>query len=472
MIEKRIRQFSVFFLIYVVIAVFFFFIGGDQIQYSMIESNIQPAKGMFQELSVGTVLEQTFYSSSDTLDCVSFMTGTYGRENAGTMELSLLDADTNQEYTHLSLPVKELPDYDMFIWKFGEELSDVNHKQFIFRIESTCPAGQAPTLYYSEPEKGVAPAWVNHEQKDVQFTFQFSGKSYSWFGQYYWILATALGGLLLTYMVITISREKQGKYTFPIYIEGVWKKYGFLIRQLVVRDFKIKYKRSVLGYFWSFLNPLLTMLVQYFVFSNLFKSNIRNYPVYLLSGTILFSFFQEAIGQGLLSVLANASLITKVYMPKYIYPITKVLSSSVNLVISVIPLLIVTVITGEKITPAILLLPFALLCLLLFCVGLSMLLASAMVFFRDTQYLWGIATLIWMYATPLFYPETIIPEQYRVVLKINPLYHIIKFVRTILMDGVSPEPRRYFYCLIFAGVACIVGGIVFKKSQDKFVLYV
>ena len=159
-------------------------------------------------------------------------------------------------------------------------------------------------------------------------------------------------------------------------------------------------------------------------------------------------------------------------MPKYIYPITKVLSSSVNLVISIIPLLIVTIITGERITIAILLLPFALFCLLLFCVGLSMLLASAMVFFRDTQYLWGIATLIWMYGTPMFYPETIIPEQYRVILKINPLYHIIKFVRTILMDGVSPEPRRYFYCLISAVVACIIGGIVFKKSQDKFVLYV
>ena len=101
-----------------------------------------------------------------------------------------------------------------------------------------------------------------------------------------------------------------------------------------------------------------------------------------------------------------------------------------------------------------------------------MLLASAMVFFRDTQYLWGIATLIWMYATPLFYPDTIIPEQYRIILKLNPLYHFIKFVRTVLIDGVSPEPRRYFYCLVSALFICIVGSIVFKKSQDKFVLYI
>ena len=472
MIEKRVKQFSIVFLTYVVIAVAFFFIGGDQIQYSMIESNIQPVKGMFPELSAGTVLEQSFYSSTDTLDQVSFMTGTYGRENTGTVEVSLLDADTQQDYLRLSLPVKELPDNDMFLWEFDEPLLNVKHKHFVLRVESTCPVGQAPTIYYSDPETGVAPAWMNHEQTDIQFTFQFCGKAYSWFGQHYWILAVVLGGFLLIYMAVALWREKKGKYTFPIYIEEIRKKYGFLIRQLVVRDFKIKYKRSVLGYLWSFLNPLLTMLVQYFIFSNLFKSDVENFPVYLLSGTILFSFFQDAVGQGLISILANASLITKVYMPKYIYPITKVLSSSVNLLISFIPLLLVTVITGENITPAILLLPFAVLCLLLFCVGLSMFLASAMVFFRDTQYLWGIATLIWMYATPLFYPETIIPEQYRIVLKINPLYHIIKFVRTILIDGVSPEPRRYFYCLFSAVFACIIGSIVFKKSQDKFVLYI
>lgn len=472
MIKKRIKQFSLIFFIYGIISISFFFIGGDQIQYSIIESNTQPVKGMFPELSSGNFVEQSFYSSSDTINSLSFMVGTYGRKNTGTLELSLLDADTQQIITSLSVPADEFTDHEMFTWEFNEELADVKHKQFIFHIESTCPEGQAPGICYSDLEDGVIPAWMNQEQKDVQFAFQFKGKLYSCFGQNYWMLTGILAVLLLLYMTIALYREIKGKNTFPIYIEGVWKRYGFLIRQLVVRDFKIKYKRSVLGYFWSFLNPLLTMLVQYFVFSNLFKSNIKNYPVYLLSGTILFSFFQEAVGQGLISILANASLITKVYMPKYIYPITKVLSSSVNLVISIIPLLIVTIITGERITIAILLLPFALFCLLLFCVGLSMLLASAMVFFRDTQYLWGIATLIWMYGTPMFYPETIIPEQYRVILKINPLYHIIKFVRTILMDGVSPEPRRYFYCLISAVVACIIGGIVFKKSQDKFVLYV
>ena len=99
-------------------------------------------------------------------------------------------------------------------------------------------------------------------------------------------------------------------------------------------------------------------------------------------------------------------------------------------------------------------------------------LSAAMVFFRDTQYLWGIASLIWMYATPLFYPENIIPEEYQIIQKINPLYHIVKFARVILIEGVSPEPRRYLYCLVSAVAVCLIGAVIFKKSQDKFILYI
>lgn len=130
----------------------------------------------------------------------------------------------------------------------------------------------------------------------------------------------------------------------------------------------------------EFLNPLLTMTVQYIVFSTIFRSGISNFPVYLLSGIILFNFFTDAVGQGLTSIVGNASLITKVYVPKYIYPVTRVVSCSINMLISVIPLLIVTLLTGAKITPAVLLLPFALACLLLFCIGMSLLLSTTEVF--------------------------------------------------------------------------------------------
>ena len=208
------------------------------------------------------------------------------------------------------------------------------------------------------------------------------------------------------------------------------------------------------------------------IFSTIFKSGIENYPVYLLSGIILFNFFSEAIGQGLGSIVYNASLITKVYVPKYIYPVTKVASTSINLFISIIPLLLAVVITGVKITPSILLLPFILGCLLVFCVGMVLMLSAAMVFFRDTQYLWGIISMVWMYATPIFYPEDIIPAHFRFIQTLNPMYYMVKFARTILIDGVSPNPGLYGTCILSAVITCVIGAIIFKKTQNKFVLYI
>lgn len=248
-------------------------------------------------------------------------------------------------------------------------------------------------------------------------------------------------------------------------------KYWFLIKQLVSRDFKSKYKRSVLGVIWSFLNPLLTMSVQYIVFSNLFRFDLPYYPVYLISGIVMFNFFTESCGMTMGSILGNASLIKKVYVPKYIYPLTRVLSSMVNLIISLLPLFLVVLISGLRPTKAYFLVSFELVCLLIFCLGVGMMLASAMVFFRDTQFLWGIISMLWMYITPLFYPESILPENLSFILKMNPLYYFVKFTRICIIDGVSPEPIMYVQCFLFAIGSLIIGSWIFKKSQDKFVLY-
>lgn len=251
---------------------------------------------------------------------------------------------------------------------------------------------------------------------------------------------------------------------------AAFKRYGYLLRQLVSRDFKSKYKRSVLGVLWSFLNPLLTMTVQYIVFSTVFRGNIPNYPLYLLSGIVCFNFFSEATGMALTSIVGNSSLITKVYMPKYIYPLSRVLSSAINLLMSLIPLMMVALLTRTAIRPAILLLPLGLVCLLGFCLGVGLILATMMVFFRDTQFLWGVVSLLWMYATPIFYPESIIPERFILIYKCNPLYHIIRFIRLVLIQGTFPEPKAYMLCLIASFLPLVLGVLVFKKNQDKFVL--
>ena len=249
------------------------------------------------------------------------------------------------------------------------------------------------------------------------------------------------------------------------------QKYRFLIKQLVDRDFKAKYKRSILGVLWSFLNPLLNMLVQYVVFSNMFKFDIPNFPVYLLCGNVVFSYFSESCGMALTSIVGNAGLITKVYVPKYIYPLTRIMSSMVNLLISLIPLFVVALLSGLVPTKAYLLLPVPLLCLAMFCLGLGMLLAAAMVFFRDIQFLWGVLTTIWMYLTPIFYPVSTLPEAVQTVVKMNPLYFYVTFVRTCVINGISPEPVMYAQCALMGLGMLLIGAFVFKRSQDKFVLY-
>lgn len=292
------------------------------------------------------------------------------------------------------------------------------------------------------------------------------------FGQYYWIWVLLFWGCVTAYMMYSFKREREGKNTLGLYGKWVFRRYGFLIEQLVGRDFKSKYKRSVLGYLWSFLNPLMTSLVQYLVFSTLFKSDIEHFPAYLMTGTIFFGFFTEAVSQGLSAIVGNASLIMKVYVPKWIYPVTKVCASSVNFVISLIPLFVIAVATGCWPTPALLLLIYDILCLLVFCIGMALFLSALNVFFRDTQYLWGVITVAWTYATPLFYPETIVPETYRWILRLNPLYHFVKFARICIIDGVSPHINTYGYCLLSAVLMLLIGAFVFRKTQDRFALYI
>ncbi len=249
------------------------------------------------------------------------------------------------------------------------------------------------------------------------------------------------------------------------------KKYRFLISQMVARDFKTKYKRSVLGVFWSFLNPLLTMSVYYFIFSTLFKSDVKNFAVYLMLGIVSFNFFNEACGMTLRAIVDNASLITKVYVPKYIYPLARIVSSAVNLLISLAPLIIIAALTGLEFHLSAFLSVYFLICLVIFSMGMSLMLSALMVFFRDIQFLWGILSMIWMQASAIFYPESILPDRFRIVLQINPLYHFIKNIRICVLDGVSPDPLNYLICLGIALFMLFIGACVFKKLQDRFVLY-
>ena len=243
------------------------------------------------------------------------------------------------------------------------------------------------------------------------------------------------------------------------------------MKQLVARDFKLKYRRSSLGMAWSVMNPLLTMTVQYVVFSTIFKSNIPNYPVYLLTGIVFFAFFNEAVNLGMTSIIGNAALIKKVYMPRYIYPISRLITSLVNFALALIPLFLIVIVTKVPIRFSMLLLVFDIACFLVFTIGITLLLSTIVTFFPDVLHLWSVVSMMWQYLTPIFYPETIIPERFIGIYRLNPLYQYITFARTCIIDGISPAPQAYFWCLFFSLGMLLVGGAVFKKYQERFVFH-
>lgn len=248
-------------------------------------------------------------------------------------------------------------------------------------------------------------------------------------------------------------------------------RYGFLLEQLVKRNFNTKYRQSVLGVLWSFLNPLLTMAVQYVVFSTLFQSDISHFPVYLLTGIILFSFFNECVTLGMDSIVLNGPLITKVAMPKMIYPLSRSLSSLINLAISFVPLALVMLLSGTPLTPALLLVPVAAVLTFLFALGMSLILCTLNVFFRDTRFLWSVVSLLWTYATPIFYPITIIPAAWQPIFRLNPMFQLIDLMRTVIIAGAWPTWGQWGMCIACAVLPLMLGVLIFRRNEDKFVFH-
>lgn len=461
---------------YVVFMSLLYFLAGDQFRYRESRGNIKMTAANFGtvELVPGAKVEQRFSAKIQRFKQISVTWGTYGRKDKGIVRVELIDLLNGSVVLSQKLDVSKLTNGEVTTMAFSRYREDLCDVPMMIRItaDSSAGSGVTPLMNTSAVPSSGETLSINGKPANGVLAFSAEGQDYIWLGLHYWQFAGIGGLLLLIYLIYILVKERRKKKSPLLYALIAVKKYRFLIHQLVSRDFHTKYKRSVLGVFWSFLNPLLTMAVQYFVFSTIFKMSVPFYPVYLLTGIVMFNFFSESCSMGLMSIIGNSSLITKVYVPKYIYPLTRVMSSCINLLISLIPLFAVVVIAGVPITQAILLFPFSLVCLTIFCLGLGMLLAAGMVFFRDVQFLWGVFSMIWMYATPIFYPESILPEKFKFILRMNPLYYFITFARSCVIGGVSPEPIVYIQSFLFALGMLLVGAFVFKKTQDKFILYI
>lgn len=252
---------------------------------------------------------------------------------------------------------------------------------------------------------------------------------------------------------------------------AVFMKYRFLLMNLVSRDIKVKYRRSVLGMLWSVLNPLLMMLVMTAVFSRFFRFAIPNFPVYYLSAQLIWSFFSESTSVSMSAITGNAALIKKVYIPKYIFPLQKVLSSCVNMGFSCVALIFILLVTQTPVTITVTLFPLCFAYLIMFSLGFSLMLSAAVVYFSDIEHLYGVVLTAWMYFTPIFYPASILGDL-QWILKINPMYHFVSYFRNILMYNTLPSLQENLICLLLGVVSLLLGCLVFKKLQRNFILHI
>jgi len=249
-------------------------------------------------------------------------------------------------------------------------------------------------------------------------------------------------------------------------------RYRELLKNLVVNELKLRYRRSVLGFLWTMLNPLLMMTVLAVVFSFIMKFNIKAYAVMLISGLLPWVFFSQAVSLALGSVVGKGSLLKKVYIPKTLLPLSAVLSSMINFLLALAPLFLLVVIMGKPLTPALLFLPVSIIFVVLFACGVGMIFACLNVFFRDFTHMTEVIIQAWFYLSPVIYRVEMVPERYRPIFRWNPMAHIIECFRIPIFDGQLPD----MITAVTAGTSglfmCVLGFAIFLRFERHFILHV
>lgn len=246
----------------------------------------------------------------------------------------------------------------------------------------------------------------------------------------------------------------------------------FLFEELVKRDFKKKYKRTLLGMGWSVLSPLLMLLVMNLVFSRFFGRTTNHYTIYLFCGLLVFSYYSESTGAGMKSLLANARIFSKINVPKYMFLLSGNVSSFINFCLTLCVLFVFVAMDHIPFKPTFFLLVYPVGCLLVLNIGVGLVLSALYVFFRDIQYLYSVFLRLLLYVSAIFYNVDAFPADKQVFFFANPVYCYIKYFRTIIIDGRVPSAAYHILCAFYAVSALIVGGYIYRRYNRKFLYYV
>src|SRR5262245_55669520 len=253
---------------------------------------------------------------------------------------------------------------------------------------------------------------------------------------------------------------------------GALRRYLDLLQTLVSRAIKQRYKRSVLGFAWTMLNPLITMVILSVVFSRVFGDRVPNYPLFVIIGLLAWNLFSLGSTQGLASIVDSGPLIRKVAVPKEMFPLAAVGANLVNFLLSLVPLLFVVLFLRIDVTWAVLWVPIGVALIGLFTLGVALALGTLNVFFRDVRYFYEAALLAWFYGTPVFYPVDVLSERARAVLQWNPLYVLVDVFRTPIYAGTAPAAGTVVTAVVEATAMAAVGWWIFRRYQARFVDYI
>lgn len=244
-----------------------------------------------------------------------------------------------------------------------------------------------------------------------------------------------------------------------------------LLRNLVHRDITIRYKRSVLGFLWTMLHPLLLALILTMVFSTVFRFAVPRYELYVLAALLPWSFFAQTTVGSMASLAWNGALMKRVRVPKSIFTLSTVLAGLVNLVFAYVPLVLIMIVRGAPIGPSFAFLPVSLLILAVFTYGVSLTLSALAVYFVDVREMYNVALTALMYFTPIIYPIEVVPERFRPLFALNPLMYFVEIVRAPVHDGVLPPASALLIASSCALVAIVVGWTVFRRLSRGFYPY-
>lgn len=249
------------------------------------------------------------------------------------------------------------------------------------------------------------------------------------------------------------------------------RKHQFLFEELVKRDFKQKYKRTVLGMGWSILSPLLTLLVMRIVFTHFFGRTMEHYTTYLFAGNLMYSYFRESTRGGLGALTSNAHIFSRINVPKYLFLFSKNISSLINFLLTLVVFFIFAAFDGVTFTWKFLLLIYPVCGLLVFNLGVGLILSAMQVFFRDTVHLYDIFLMLLMYMSAIFYTVDTYPVHLQQLFLLNPVYTYITYMRSIVLDGVIPSFGFHMLLFGYAAAAMLIGGLIYKKKNQRFLYY-